>query len=898
MFIQEAEISPNMPIDLLKVEKYELTMSKNQPKSRLICYKNESLKAEIRTFENIELVHVTTNKHDIFGLYRPFKLPQGYTSKSYIEKIVDTITSSRNQRHKLVICGDINLDHRKIHENQYHQSKLCEVWNGFVNNESLFQYIQETTWQRIINNVTKESILDHFYAEYETKVNIDYELTAYSDHKIITATINKCEPKKKTSKFTYVRRWKNYSKETLVKKKKKIDWNRTVNLGVQDHADYLDQNLNLALETIAPEIKLKTKEKSFNWSMELVKLKRAKTNLWKKYKRTGDVTIINKIKLVDNQFKSRFRELERAKVRNKIKPSDPKSFWRTVKMTLGKNDDGKIPMLNYENRLVEDNTEKAELFAKFFREKIDNLDLQVVDEERINIQNRVEPKNFNTLDLLMRVIKSLKPKRCYGIDRTPMTVLKDGFEIIKHSLLDLLNKVYVTKQIPSQWKVARIIPIHKKGQRCKIDNYRPISNLCSMAKIFERMILLRLIELETENGLDLTGSEQYGFKAKSSTNTAMLQIQAKITEYLEDNMETALLSLDLTAAFDTVDHDLLITRIQNLGVPNDVTKLLESWLKNRSAYVECEEETSFFFDVKKGTVQGSVLGPILFAMFVRNLTDVEPITMFADDNYLVTGEKNITLLKSTIQRKTQRLFEWLKRSGLKVNLNTTELIIFNNSQSQEIMVNGQLIQSQKSMKVLGVMFDYKLNWSDHINYVANKIKQLTFGFSRLKKFYSINELLALVTTLGMSMLYYGAPIWLSRNLHDVNKRKLMSASAGLIRSCLNKSDWSMVSFSDLHQLAGKATPMMMADYYQAMSLKSIMDNGSPTLVWTKLQVNCRISRRSGGITFGNESRNLSGKHNFANRVFHISKKLPIGWENMTTSMFKKTAKDLFIRLDR
>jgi len=245
----------------------------------------------------------------------------------------------------------------------------------------------------------------------------------------------------------------------------------------------------------------------------------------------------------------------------------------------------------------------------------------------------------------------------------------------------------------------------------------------------------------------------------------------------------------------------------------------------------------------------------------------------------------------------KRLVDWLKKSGLKVNLSKTELIIFNNNSTIEIPVDGEIIKSKNSMKVLGVIFDKKLNWSDHINYAINKTKAINFGIYKLKKYFETGELLTLITSLGMSKLYYGAPVWLSRNLHDVNKRKLFSASAGLIKSCLNRTDWSLVSFLDLHQLSGKATPMMMADYFQAMTLKSIMDTGKPDLVWTKLQMNTRISRRTGGISFGNESRNLHRKNNLANRVSHISTKLPTGWENMSNYVFKKVARDLFRSFD-
>lgn len=122
------------------------------------------------------------------------------------------------------------------------------------------------------------------------------------------------------------------------------------------------------------------------------------------------------------------------------------------------------------------------------------------------------------------------------------------------------------------------------------------------------------------------------------------------------------------------------------------------------------------------------------------------------------------------------------------------------------------------MKVLGVVFDLKLSWTAHINETVSKLSKVQFGIRCLRKCFDLNELLGLVTSLGMSKLYYGAPVWLSRQLNKVNKRKLPRASTRLILSCLFKSDWSRISFIDLNQLLNKATPMMMADFCQAMCL--------------------------------------------------------------------------------
>jgi hypothetical protein len=176
-----------------------------------------------------------------------------------------------------------------------------------------------------------------------------------------------------------------------------------------------------------------------------------------------------------------------------------------------------------------------------------------------------------------------------------------------------MGMIYNTKTIPNQWKVARILPLHKKGAKT-FKNYRPISNLCVSTKILEKCILKR-IETLAEQG-DLFTDKQHGFRKGRSTVSAACVLQREIARAMDDNNYVAVASLDLSSAFDVVNIDLLLTRLSVMGLPKDILELLTEWLIGRVAYVEVEGSCSEFFDVASGTVQGSVLGPVLFNLFV------------------------------------------------------------------------------------------------------------------------------------------------------------------------------------------------------------------------------------------------------------------------------------------
>ena len=182
-------------------------------------------------------------------------------------------------------------------------------------------------------------------------------------------------------------------------------------------------------------------------------------------------------------------------------------------------------------------------------------------------------------------MKSLKTKHCEGYDRIPVRILADARDILLDPMTDLFQKfleqtdlfqkIYATGLIPEQWKVSKIIPIFKKGDKSKIENYRPIANLCAGSKVFEKLILKQIHYLESKNLLDLTGKQQHGFKKIKSTATAGRLLQSIISRATDDDCFVLMASLDLSAAFDLVNIELLMKRLKIMGFPMDLTNLMK-----------------------------------------------------------------------------------------------------------------------------------------------------------------------------------------------------------------------------------------------------------------------------------------------------------------------------------
>jgi hypothetical protein len=218
----------------------------------------------------------------------------------------------------------------------------------------------------------------------------------------------------------------------------------------------------------------------------------------------------------------------------------------------------------YENHIEIPLDKLPDRFASFFYNKIEKLLEEVnIDENIHNGLNKVTCTNFDFMDMesVISCMKSLKTKNSEGFDRIPQKVLVDGTSILAKPIHKLMSLIYKEKQIPDQWLVAKTIPIFKnKGQSKDIENYRPIANLCSSSKIFEKLILKRILQIESDKKIDFTGSNQHGFKRKCSTSTLSSALLSQISRALDNEEYVIVASLDLSSAFDLVNIDLLIKR--------------------------------------------------------------------------------------------------------------------------------------------------------------------------------------------------------------------------------------------------------------------------------------------------------------------------------------------------
>lgn len=893
--IQEAEIMKSTNLNIMQQTGYTLvtSLSPTNDKARIAVYIKDSDNFKVKIDTRTETIKISNDQHEIFAVYKPFKIHTN--QREYVDLIIKFIEENIIQPDKLIIVGDFNMDYSRRNDPKYVNHKLLKKWLSFIDSLGLIQQVDQCTWKRSVLNKVKSSILDHSYVSndsFRTSI-IDLQV---GDHLGLLISDqpknNHRRPQKRLRRI-----WRKYSPDKLISEIDENILEAITGDDIEVQNLLLSQHIMKSLDKLAPEILIKRDETNLIWSEKLIRLRRKKNNLIKKARNNNDHNFIKKSRALDKHFRKTITEEKRNKVKNMCNEHNgsPSNFWKAVNLAANKSSTHEVATLTLRDREYTDVKTFPSIFMDAFNDKLERLQ----SNPRPAVYNGT-PKtltgNFSiTADRLQKAFKSLSSsKTSFGTDRVPIRVLKDSAPKTFSCILNLFNKIWETKTVPHIWKVSRVIPIHKKGPKTEAENYRPISNLCSIAKLFEKCILSIINDYQTTNEVDLTHKNQYGFKKGKSTAKLALQIQHRIACEIDAGKIVSVLSLDLSSAFDIVNIDLLNTRLIQIGLPNELCQTINDWLSGRLSYVEYGQHSSNIYEVKTGTVQGSIMGPMLFSLFISPIFDLIDILAYADDNYLICSNKDLGSLLNETENKANSAVNWLRDSGLSVNSEKTELVLFSTRNQQgTITIESHQIKSQQTMKILGIIFDEKLEWEHHIDNAILKTKSATSGLRHLAKYIDQEKMMQLATSFAYSRLYYGAEVWLVPSISSNNWKRLLSASTSVIRSSLRLFDWK-ISYRDFHELAGRATPRMMCDYLTALSLQDHLKSDNDNKLSIDLKKNYRVHVRKDIFYFANSNRTRIGSNSLMYRAGSVANKIKSSSFGLDRDRFKTLMKKTFL----
>lgn len=549
-------------------------------------------------------------------------------------------------------------------------------------------------------------------------------------------------------------------------------------------------------------------------------------NLKKIYHRTGnrlssEYNILSKqIQLLKKIIKELVNLDEAKKFNNKlekIKPG-PTAFKEIHKM-VGKKKSSSCQKITHNNITTTNNAEIAEIFQNYYSvvycEKqlarpTENFDVLVPSyindipphiysfDTIFNALENPDKYHFTDVGTVRAFIYRLNNKKSHGVDEISNFLIKK-FPITALKFLTVLfNNCLNNCYFPAVWKSAKIIPIKKKNNSDRPEDFRPISLLSNVGKIFE---LILKEKLENDMIIDPISSFQFGFKRFHSTQHALLKFHSDLTNKLRDKTCTVAVSLDIEKAFDSANHNGILYKLADLGIDPFLVKLFQNFFTDRKFCVQIEDSTSGFDLVKSGVPQGSVLAPFLFNIFLHDfphqLEDSKAI-LYADDCMIYAHDVSPSQALQKAAFHLGLISTYYKSWGIKINASKSEAICIRNASGKcakfvvpqskclQLSLDGIEIPFKSNIKYLGVKFDKLLKFNNNARSLLEKTKRIAGMFSGLmnNKYLPQRTKLLIYKVAIRSVLVYGFPIWFSISPSVAKEIEIFERK--FLRKCINK----------------------------------------------------------------------------------------------------------------
>ena len=401
--------------------------------------------------------------------------------------------------------------------------------------------------------------------------------------------------------------------------------------------------------------------------------------------------------------------------------SGQKEFWNAFKRLVKNKKNTNIPPIKENGTFVTSFKLKAGIFNRYFSEQCRSIESNIV----LPPLNRKTDSSIQSIPVSVEKIESiiskLNPKKAHGFDGISIPMLKMCISEVSIPLQHIFNKCLRDGVFPAKWKHANVQPVHKKSSRQLKENYRPISLLPICSKIFEKVIFDSLYSFLTAN--NLISQNQSGFRPGDSTINQLLAITTEIYEAFEDYDEVRAVFLDISKAFDKVWHDGLIFKLKQNGINGELLRFFENYLHGRKQRVVLNGVESVWEPIESGVPQGSVLGPLLFLVYINDLSDniKSNMKLFADDSSLFLRVKDINLAHEQLLQDLNEITKWANQWKMRFNPDITKQaieVIFSYKYKKEnhppLLFNNIPVARRESTKHLGIILDERLTFRKHI----------------------------------------------------------------------------------------------------------------------------------------------------------------------------------------
>ncbi len=688
----------------------------------------------------------------------------------YMQNIFEKI---KKENKLLVIIGDFNLNLLK-HDTD---DRIKDFLNLMLSNHCQPMITQPTRF----SNESRPSLVDNiFINSIEKDTYSGNTIPKISDHLPNFTFIKSRNQNPIKTTNIMVRDFKNFEKDNFMldlQTMKSFDDSKDVNHNYDTFQDHFIK----CLDKYAPLKKLskrKEKMKKKPWiNKEILKSIRMRDKFYKKFIKTKNPEWEVKYKSHRNKINHLIRISKRKYYSNYFQnfKNDSKKIWSGIKEIINKNNKSSSSniCLEIEDNFVTCQKQVADSFNTFYSNVASNL-VNKMKKSSKHFNDYLSNASINSLFLTpiipaevedqISVLNESKAPGSYGI---PIKIVKISKTLISAQLSKIFNQSFEHGIFPDKLKFACVTPIHKGNSKLNMTNYRPISILPTFNKILEKLMYKRLI-----NFLDKNKSlfqHQFGFQKNKSTSLAILDIYTNLTKSMENNYFSCCVFLDFAKAFDTVNHDILHSKLEHYGIRGVTNKWFKSYLHNRPQTVKIGNTKSEELYIRSGVPQGSVLGPLLFLIYINDIPNSSKLLkfhLFADDTSIFLSDKSIDKIEKTLNDELKNVFQWLLSNKLSLNVKKSNCVIFRPARKKpprkiKLEINGDQIEELDSTKYLGVILDQKLNWKKHISHVSTKLSKYTGLLYKLRHFVPKSTLSSLYNAFIMPHINYGLINWSS-----------------------------------------------------------------------------------------------------------------------------------------
>ncbi|MES9994044.1 MAG: reverse transcriptase family protein [Candidatus Thiodiazotropha sp.] len=675
---------------------------------------------ELRGIECIWIEVANSRKHILFGLfYRP---PN--SDASYYSNMEDSLALAIDTRiDDIIVTGDFNL-------NVLNPQSARKI-DSFCQQFSLYQSVDQPTHFTensyslidiiLVNN--KNNLILSGVGDPFLNQEIRFHCPVFGIYKF-------SKPKFK-SFLRHIWRYELGDYDLLRQKASAIDWDSLQDDDTNKYANNLNTTINALASECIPNKHIRIKPLEPPWLTSSIKRHiRKRKRAFKKVKRTNLDEHWTKFRTLRNEVISMIRDSKNSfneKLVNKLKSNTltAKDWWSTLKTFISPDIKSAIPPLEHENHIHTDEHDKANILNNFFQSQT------ILDENNATLPNNapsVVRSQLNSIALspleVESALKTLTVGKASGPNALSNRILREVASELSSPFCSLFNQSLSTGIVPSSYKEANVCPVPKTGDLSKASNYRPISLLNSEAKLFEKLIFKYLFNHFRDN--NLLSSLQSGFLPGDSTVNQLTYLYNTFSEALDCGKEVRAVFCDISKAFDRVWHAGLLHKLEAAGVTGEVLNWFKNYLSDRKQRVILPGVTSDWASIRAGVPQGSILGPLLFLLYINDIvTDIgSNIRLFADDTSLFIIVENPLTAAEFLNTDLEKITQWAKTWLVSFNPTKTESLLISRKvykpQHPPLFMQNIQIKEVDFHKHLGLCLSNDGSWHQHIKYITEK----------------------------------------------------------------------------------------------------------------------------------------------------------------------------------